>query len=262
MSVIILADEIVHYEVLGRGKPLVFLHGWVGSWRYWITSMQAISISYRAYALDLWGFGDTAKSSSLYTLEQQVLLIDQFLENMGIGKIALVGHGLGAIVSLLFVQRHPDLVDRLMVASLPFNDEWLTARFQQASPTDLTNWLLGNNDSEEVIRGEAAKADFAALQVSIEQVQSLNIPTLFSYIKTPCIFIQGENDPAHGVPRTEQISAMPDSTHYIAFEQSGHFPMLDEPTKYNRLLADFLSLDSGESPRQLQLKEEWKRRVR
>ena len=38
--------------------------------------------------------------------------------------------------------------------------------------------------------------------------------------------------------------------------------MLDEPNKFNRLVADFLSLSSGISPRQLQLKEEWQRRVR
>jgi hypothetical protein len=48
----------------------------------------------------------------------------------------------------------------------------------------------------------------------------------------------------------------------VVFEQSGHFPMLDEANKYNRLLNDFLALTSGVSPRQLQLKEEWKRRVR
>jgi len=45
-------------------------------------------------------------------------------------------------------------------------------------------------------------------------------------------------------------------------ENSGHFPMLDESSSFNRLLTDFLTLGSGESPRQLQLKEEWKRRVR
>ena len=61
MSAILLEQDIVHYEVLGRGRPLVFLHGWVGSWRYWIPVMQAASISFRAYALDLWGFGDSAK---------------------------------------------------------------------------------------------------------------------------------------------------------------------------------------------------------
>jgi hypothetical protein len=38
--------------------------------------------------------------------------------------------------------------------------------------------------------------------------------------------------------------------------------MIDESPKFNRLMTDFLALISGESPRQLQLKEEWKRRVR
>ncbi|MCK7519753.1 MAG: hypothetical protein MZV64_19525 [Ignavibacteriales bacterium] len=33
--------RIVHYEVLGRGRPVIFLHGWVGSWKYWIASMQS-----------------------------------------------------------------------------------------------------------------------------------------------------------------------------------------------------------------------------
>jgi hypothetical protein len=38
--------------------------------------------------------------------------------------------------------------------------------------------------------------------------------------------------------------------------------MLDETSKFNRLLTDFLALDSGVSPRDLQMKEEWRRRVR
>jgi hypothetical protein len=38
--------------------------------------------------------------------------------------------------------------------------------------------------------------------------------------------------------------------------------MLDEPSKFNRLLADFLTFDSTQNLRQLQVKEEWKRRIR
>ena len=67
MSAILLDDRIVHYEVLGRGRPIIFLHGWVGSWRYWVPAMQAAAMSFRAYALDLWGFGDTAHDSACYT---------------------------------------------------------------------------------------------------------------------------------------------------------------------------------------------------
>ena len=45
MSIVTLESELIHYEVLGRGRPLIFLHGWVGSWRYWIPAMQALSIA-------------------------------------------------------------------------------------------------------------------------------------------------------------------------------------------------------------------------
>ena len=55
---------------------------------------------------------------------------------------------------------------------------------------------------------------------------------------------------------------MPEMLHSIYLDQSGHFPMLDETQRFNRLLTDWLALESGESPRDLQLKEEWRRRVR
>jgi len=80
MSAILLGRDIVHYEVLGRGKPVIFLHGWVGSWRYWIPAMQAASVSFRTYALDQWGFGDTSKNQRFYSLEQQLWLVDAFME--------------------------------------------------------------------------------------------------------------------------------------------------------------------------------------
>jgi pimeloyl-ACP methyl ester carboxylesterase len=74
--------------------------------------------------------------------------------------------------------------------------------------------------------------------------------------------VYGQGDPAVTMPPVEKSIFLPEHIHQIIFEQSGHFPMLDETSKFNRLLADFLSLSSGDSPRQLQLKEEWKRRVR
>jgi pimeloyl-ACP methyl ester carboxylesterase len=91
MSAILLDGMIVHYEVLGRGRPIIFLHGWVGSWRYWIASMQVASTSFRAYGLDLWGFGESAHDPMRYTIDQQTDLLSRFLDEMGIGKVALVG---------------------------------------------------------------------------------------------------------------------------------------------------------------------------
>ncbi len=262
MSAIILQDEIVHYEVLGRGRPLIFLHGWAGSWRYWIPTMQAASVSFRAYALDLWGFGDTSKNPANYDIAQQLQLVDLFIQEMGIGKIALIGHGFGAALSLLYAAQNSRLVDRVMAISLPYAERNLNSRLQSSSPVELADWLLDRSPVGEAVRAEAPKADPAAIQRSLERLRAMDLERLPYTLPNPCLLVYGQNDPVIANPDSDAAQMYPENIHQITFEQSGHFPMLDETSKFNRLMADFLALGSGESPRHLQLKEEWKRRVR
>jgi 3-oxoadipate enol-lactonase len=262
MSVVILQDEIVHYEVMGRGRPLLFLHGWVGSWRYWIPTMQVCSGSFRTYAIDLWGFGDTAKDPNNYPLQEQSKLIDHFMKKIGLAKVVLVGHGLGGIVALNFAAQYPGLVDRIMAISIPHGESRINNRLLLSKPAELAEWLLGKDTTAEAARAEAPKADHKAIQTSLIHLPDLDLKALSYNIDIPCLFIHGEIDPAVEPPGFEELFGLPEHTHHILFEQSGHFPMLNESAKFNRLLADFMALDSGMSPRQLQVKEEWKRRVR
>lgn len=262
MSAILLDREIVHYEVLGRGRPLIFLHGWVGSWRYWIPVMQAASVNYRAYALDLWGFGDTSKNQHNYPLEQQLQLIDRFFEQMGILKAAFIGHGLGAVLALLYAQRQPQAVDRVMAVGYPAENTLINGRLRTSSPLEATEWLLGRNGISEPVLADAPKTDPQVVQVTLNNLNVLPLRDLWRSAKTACLLVNGDKDPAIQPIPSDQLVDMPPSMHVISFEQSGHFPMLEENNKFNRLLTDFLSLPSGESPRELQLKEEWKRRVR
>ena len=262
MSVITLDGQIVHYEVLGRGRPLFFLHGWVGSWRYWVPTMQAISIQYRAYALDFWGYGDTSKIIDKYLLESQVALIDQFLNNLGISKVALVGHGLGAVSSLIFASRFPHLVDRILLTGLPLGLYSVNPRFRSSNIYELSDWLLARLPNIEAALNEAPKTDINAFLTSLDGLQNANTLDAARELQTPCLLVYGQNDTAVQPPPSEILDELPESSHTVFFDQSGHFPMLEEPSKFNRLLSDFLTLGSGESPKQLQLKEEWKRRIR
>ena len=260
MSAILLDSSIVHYEVLGRGRPVIFLHGWVGSWRYWITSMQVASTSFRAYALDLWGFGDTAHNVLNYSIEQQVSLIDRFLMEMGIGKIELVGHGLGALVGMSFATRFPQSVDRLMAVSCPLDYSAVHTRLRTAPPLELTEWLSSRTPEANTALVDSAKADVQAIAASMVGLQANNIFSSFRALNIPCLLVYGDKDLAITTPDEEfSLSTM---THQIELEGSGHFPMIDETIKFNRLLTDFLALESGLSPRELQMKEEWRRRVR
>ncbi len=129
MSAITIGGDLVHYEVLGRGRPVVLIHGWIGAWQYWVPLMQQLHLKYRVYALDLFGFGDSAKNPDKYAFEHQVKLLDEFMKQMGLPKAALIGHGLGAMVLIQFAKENPERVARMMAVSAPlFNPGDLDTR--------------------------------------------------------------------------------------------------------------------------------------
>lgn len=263
MSAIILEGQIVHYEVLGRGRPIIFLHGWVGSWRYWISSMQVASTSFRAYALDFWGFGDTAHDSLRYGIDHQTELLNRFLDEMGIGKVALVGHGLGALVGFSFCGRWPQSVDRMMAVNSPTYFDSINNRMRTSPLPDLINWLSSKTPEAAAALADASKADPQAIATSISSFQSKNGTfNLMRQTQIPCLLVHGQSDPAVPAPHPDESMNLPHMMSQITLEGSGHFPMIDEAARFNRLLTDFLALDSGVSPRELKLKEEWRRRVR
>ncbi|HMZ06391.1 MAG TPA: alpha/beta hydrolase [Anaerolineales bacterium] len=261
MSAIILDGSMVHYEALGRGRPIIFLHGWVGSWRYWINAMQVASTSFRAYAIDLFGFGDTVRDPMRYTIERQTELLSRFLEEMGIDKIALVGHDLGALVGFSFLKKRYESVNRMMAINVPLEYELLNARMRTAPATELAEWLTNRQPEAMTALSDASKVDPAAVTASMNNLQADNVFPEIRNFGVPCLFVYGANNPAIAVPPADGNN-LPLHMHQINLEGAGHFPMLDNPAQFNRLLTDFLALDSGLSPRELQLKEEWKRRVR
>ena len=192
MSVVLLDDAIVHYEVLGKGRPVIFLHSWIGSWQYWISSMQVASTSFRAYALDLWGFGDTAHESPRYAMDQQVALLLSFLDKLGIGKVALVGHGLGALVALNYASAYPDKVDRIMAINCPLKAEMLSERIRTTpSVTDLADWISGNAPNVRAALGDATKADPFAIAATANGTQAGEIFTKVNKQHTPCLLVNG-----------------------------------------------------------------------
>ncbi len=262
MSAIILDQAIVHYEALGRGRPIVFLHGWIGSWRYWINAMQVASTSYRAYALDLYGYGDTTHDPLRYSLDKQAALLSSFLDEMGIGKIAIVGHSLGALVGFYFAAQQPGSVDRIMAVNCPVDFNGVNARLRTSSAGELVDWLSSRTPEALAALSDVAKSDARAIAASMTSFQADSLFNQFRAASVPCLLVYGQNDPSLDIPSLDDTETLVLHMHQINLEGCGHFPMIEESAKFNRLMTDFMALDSGLSPRELQLKEEWKRRVR
>ena len=107
--------------------------------------MQAISTYFRSYAIDLWGFGGSARDPTRYLIANQKDLIFHFMNEMNIKKTALIGHGLGAVLSLMFTVEHPKMVDRIMAVSLSQENELISPLLFRSSPSELADWLLNTH---------------------------------------------------------------------------------------------------------------------
>ncbi|PJF32016.1 MAG: hypothetical protein CUN52_02100 [Phototrophicales bacterium] len=144
MSAITVGSDLVHYEVLGRGgRPVILVHGWIGSWRYWIPTMRQLQLKYRVYALDLFGFGDSSKNPERYTINQQIELLDDFMKQLGIPKAAILAHGLGAHVAIEFAKLYPDKVARMLLVSAPLFDSGdLATRIRPGQKIPLTSTVI------------------------------------------------------------------------------------------------------------------------
>lgn len=240
---------------------MIFLHGWVGSWRYWSPSMQELAAEFRSYALDFYGFGDSAHAPTHYSLEKQIRLLDFFLQELGIGKAALVGHGMGALTALLFALRYPGAVDRLMTVALPFSLDNIHNRIKTDSPKKLADWLIPGSPAAQTARADGLKADPSALPANLDPQAFINLIQRTCSLSLPCLLTYGSRDPALRRPDAS-LASLPKNFQYLIFEDTAHFPMLEHPAEFNRLLRDFLTLQPGDSPRILEIKKGWERRVR
>jgi pimeloyl-ACP methyl ester carboxylesterase len=106
----------VHYFVGGKGKPLVLIHGLGARSEDWTPEMPVYARNgFRVYAIDLLGCGRTDRPDIAYTIEEQVDLIQGFLNAVHVEKADVMGWSMGGWVALEFALQHPERVDRLVV---------------------------------------------------------------------------------------------------------------------------------------------------
>ncbi len=265
MSAVVIDGGLVHYEAFGRGNPVLFLHGWIGSWRYWMSTMEAIADQNRTYALDLWGFGDSDKSKRRYTVSDYVSLVDNFINNMGIRDTPIIGHSLGATVALEYAVRYPDRTKKIMAVSMPMNADCISRRLIDfANNSMMAKVMWWRQLSYKEVQSEAEKAGEGAISLSMQSVATIDIQSRIQSISqledSVLLAVYGEKDDVIDPGPTSILNSDWRIIRPIGLSESKHFPMLDEAAKFNRLLKDFLDVENDLSV--LELKEEWRRRTR
>ena len=99
----------------GRGKPVVCVHGLTANCRCWDVVAAGLAPAHQVLAVDLRGRGLSDKPAGGYSVQQHVRDIAFLLDDLGLEKIVLMGHSLGAYISISFAAQHPGRVDKVIL---------------------------------------------------------------------------------------------------------------------------------------------------
>jgi pimeloyl-ACP methyl ester carboxylesterase len=257
---------IVHYEVYGRGKPVILLHGWLGSWGLWQETMAYLGRYYRTYALDFWGFGESGKKRETYAVQDFVSLVNQFMEQLGIMHAPLVGHSMGGTVSLSVAIRYPERVSKVVVVGSPIVGSSLAVPLKLAGYRPVAFMLFNmmgafrfgmkvaspvicrDERFAQMMDRDLSRTTLESFLLSIASLRRTDLRPMLDQIKIPAMGMYGDRDvivhPRQWQPMLHGIS----HAHIERFPTSGHFPMLEEPQQFAERLKTFLDQDATAQP--------------
>ena len=262
MSITTIDGQMVHFEAYGRGRPILFVHGWLGSWRYWWPAMQALSNHYRSFAFDLWGYGDSSKTIDKYSVESYVAMVGSFADKLGVARpFTLVGHSLGAAIALRYAKLKPESVERLALVAMPLSGNHLNGHLIGGSASTLLDQAKSKFVAYPEVIMALNKTDAAALGESTNQFSHINLARYLQEATCPTLLIFGDRDTL--VKRPQTITAENDpgkaNHHFVSLDGCSHFPMLEKPAVFNRLLKEFMNHNGQD---ELVPKNYWQRRTR
>ena len=258
MSSITTDQGIVHYEVYGRGRPVILLHGWLGSWGLWQETMAYLGQYYRTYALDFWGFGESGKKRETYAVQDFVSLVDQFMDQLGIGKAPLVGHSMGGTVSLSVAIQYPERVSKVVVVGSPIAGSSLALPLKWAGYRPIAFLLFNMMGAfrfgmrvaspficrdprfSDMMDRDLSRTTLESFLRSIASLRRTDLRPMLDEITVPVMGMYGDKDNIVHPTQWKPLAAGVHQNKTERFPKAGHFIMLDESEPFMHKLKSFL----------------------
>ena len=243
----------IHYSVTGKGDPaLVFIHCWGCNRGFWENQVAEFSKTNRVVTIDLPGHGESGAGRKNWTIESYGDDVKTVVTKLGLKRVVLVGSSMGAPIALEAAKRMPGNVaaivpvDSLQNVEVSITPEQLDAVIKQmtADYKGATTGLL-NQFFFSPTTPEAVKTRVTNEALSREPVTAVAIlKGIFAYkpgptlkeLKMPIKAINADLNPTM-LEINRKYAPQFDA---VIIKGTGHYPMLEDPARFNQMLAEIL----------------------
>lgn len=265
----------LYYDVVGRGEKVVLLSGGPGFSPEYLRPV-AEKLGDR-YAFVLFHQRGTGKSvvpvvdANALSLKNLVGDLESLREELKVKQLTIAGHSFGGILSMMYAREHPQRIAKLVLIDsggptlksvMKFNAN-LEARFSEEDKAKVKEWTAAKtkeNHRRAVLeitraktpayfadRGRAKPLMDSMTEESfhdgvfwsiVPQMMALDLREGLEKVKAPVLVIHGKQDP---LETAEEVHATFPGSRLEILEDAGHFPWLEQPDRFYKIINDFLS---------------------
>ena len=243
----------IHYSVEGKGEPaLVFIHCWGCNRGFWENQVAEFSKTNRVVTIDMPGHGESGLGRKNWSIESYGDDVKTVVNKLGLKRVVLVGSSMGGPIALEATKRMPDKVvaivpvDSLQNVEQTLTPEQLdgvikqmTADYKNATTGLLNQFFFSPNTPEAVKTRVINEAISRQPETAIAILKGIFAytpgPTL-KEIKVPIKAINADLNPTN-LEINRKYAPQFDA---VIIKGTGHYPMLEDPARFNQMLADIL----------------------
>src|SRR4051812_23053880 len=203
----------VYYETHGEGRPVVVLHGGLGSGELFVPALPALAGTYRVILPDLQGHGRTADIDRPIDLRLMAGDIAALIGHLGLEKPAVVGYSLGGGVAFHTAVQYPELVEKLVLISTNIRRSAIYPEMlaQQGQVSGASVEFMKQTPMYEVYQRVAPRPDdFGRLldKIGASMAKDFDFSNEVCGLKVPTLFACADADmfpPSHAVEVFEML---------------------------------------------------------
>jgi pimeloyl-ACP methyl ester carboxylesterase len=229
----------LYYATIGRGPPVVLLHGGLANSDYWGNQVRVLLPRHTVILMDSRGHGRSTRDSRPYGYDLMADDVAGLLDTLHIRRADVVGWSDGAILGLDLAIRHPDRVGKIFA----FAANTVTSGVQEGVEKNPTFARYIERAGHEYARLSATPTQYDEFVAQISKMWNTEpnwTDAQLQSIKTPVLVVDGDHDEAIKRAHTEYIAATIPGAGLLILPNVSHFAFLQDPVLFDDALLHFL----------------------